>query len=158
MFLHGSWAHLLTNSYFLYTFGDNIEHMFGRVRFAIFLVLAGLVGAAMHAMLTTKTAMPVVGASGSIAGVLAAYLWAFPRQKLFQVVFWVQLKIPVWVYLFVWVGLHIVMGFFARGPGAEGTAWFAHLGGFLVGIACTPLLLALRRREVARRVHVPAAV
>ncbi len=158
MFLHGSWTHLLVNSYFLYTFGDNIEHMFGRIRFALFLILAGLVGAGLHALLTTKTAMPVVGASGSIAGVLAAYVWAFPRQRLFQVVFWIQLKIPVWVYLFVWVGFHIVMGFFARGAGAEGVAWFAHLGGFLVGISCTPLLLALRRREVARRVHVPAAV
>lgn len=158
MFLHGSWAHLLGNAYFLYTFGDNIEHMFGRVRFAIFFVVAGLVGGLAHVLLTTKTAMPVVGASGSIAGVLAAYLWSFPRQKLFQVVFWVQLKIPVWVYLFVWVGFNLVVGFFGRGAGAEGTAWFAHLGGFLVGAAVSPMFLALRRREVARRVRVPAAV
>ncbi|HET6584718.1 MAG TPA: rhomboid family intramembrane serine protease [Nannocystaceae bacterium] len=158
MFLHGSWPHLLGNAYFLYTFGDNIEHMFGRVRFAIFFVVAGLVGGLAHVLLTTKTAMPVVGASGSIAGVLAAYLWSFPRQKLFQVVFWVQLKIPVWVYLFVWVGFHLVVGFFGKGAGAEGTAWFAHLGGFLVGAAVSPMFLAMRRREVARRVRVPAAV
>lgn len=156
MFLHGSWAHLLGNAYFLYTFGDNIEYMFGRIRFAILLVSAGLVGGGLHVLLTTKTALPVVGASGSIAGVLAAYVWAFPRQRLFQVLFWVQLEIPVWVYLFVWVGFHIVMGFFARGEGVEGVAWFAHLGGFAVGIAMTPLVLAMRRRAVARRVAVPA--
>src|SRR5690606_29389033 len=120
MFLHGSWGHLLGNAYFLYTFGDNIEHLFGRVRFAVFFVLTGLLAGLIHVALTKKTATPVVGASGSIAGVLAAYLWAFPRQHLFQVILWIQLKIPVWVYLFVWVAFHVVMGFFARGEGAEG--------------------------------------
>ena len=94
----------------------------------------------------------------SIAGVLAAYLWAFPRQRLFQVILWIQLKIPVWSYLFVWVGFHILMGFWGKGAGAEGVAWFAHLGGFLVGISVAPLMLALRRRDVARRVRVPALV
>lgn len=156
MFLHGSWAHLLGNAYFLYTFGDNIEHLFGRVRFAIFFVVTGLIAGAVHVWLTKKTATPIVGASGSIAGVLAAYLWAFPRQRLFQVILWIQLKIPVWAYLFVWVGFHILMGFWGKGSGAEGVAWFAHLGGFLVGIAVAPLMLALRRREVARAVRVPA--
>lgn len=156
MFLHGSWAHLLGNAYFLYTFGDNIEHLFGRVRFAIFFVATGIIAGAVHVWLTKKTATPIVGASGSIAGVLAAYLWAFPRQRLFQVILWIQLKIPVWAYLFVWVGFHILMGFWGKGTGAEGVAWFAHLGGFLVGIAVTPLMLALRRREVARSVRVPS--
>jgi membrane associated rhomboid family serine protease/Zn-finger nucleic acid-binding protein len=156
MFLHGSWLHLLGNAYFIYTFGDNIEHLFGRIRFAIFLVLAGLLAAALHVMVTTKTAMPLVGASGSIAGLLAAYVWAFPKQRMLQVVFWVQLKIPAWVYVFFWVGYNAVMGFFGRGESVELTAWFAHLGGFLVGVAFTPLLLAVRRREVARRVRVPA--
>jgi membrane associated rhomboid family serine protease len=62
----------------------------------------------------------------------------------------------VWVYLFVWVGFHLVVGFFGVGAAAEGTAWFAHLGGFLVGASLSPLFLSLRRREVARRVRVPA--
>ncbi len=155
MFLHGSWAHLLGNAYFLYTFGDNIEHLFGRVRFAIFFVVTGIIAGVVHVWLTKKTATPIVGASGSIAGVLAAYLWAFPRQRLFQVILWIQVKIPVWAYLFVWVGFHILMGFWGTGTGVEGVAWFAHLGGFLVGIAVAPLMLAIRRREVARRVRVP---
>jgi membrane associated rhomboid family serine protease len=155
MFLHGSWPHILGNAYFLYTFGDNIEHLFGRIRFAIFFLVTGVLAGLIHYALTDKTAQPVVGASGAIAGVLAAYLWAFPRQRLFQVVLWIQLKIPVWVYLFVWVGFHIVMALFGAGAGAEGVAWFAHLGGFVVGIAVTPLMLKIRRAEIARRVQVP---
>jgi len=156
MFLHGSVPHILGNAYFLYTFGDNIEHLFGRVRFALFFVGTGLLAGGVHTLLTHETATVVVGASGAIAGVLAAYLWAFPRQRLFQVVLWIQLKIPVWVYLLVWVGFHVVMGFFGTGSGARQVAWFAHLGGFGVGLAVTPVMLRLRRREVAKAVRVPA--
>jgi membrane associated rhomboid family serine protease/Zn-finger nucleic acid-binding protein len=155
--MHGAWVHILGNAYFLYVFGDNVEHLFGRARFLAFYLVAGLVGAVAQAWLSTKTALPVVGASGSIAGVLAAYVWAFPRQRLFQVILWIQLKVPVWIYLGVWVIFHIVMGLFGTGQGAEGVAWFAHLGGFLVGLGVTPLVLAWRRREVARRVEVTAS-
>ena len=158
VFLHGSWAHLLGNCYFLYTFGDNIEHLFGRIKFAIFFVLTGALAGLIHYLLTTKTATVVVGASGAIAGVLAAYLWAYPRQRLHWVLLWFPIKIPVWVFLGVWIVWHIVMGFFASGEGAEGVAWFAHLGGFAVGFAVTPFMLKLRRREVAKRVRVPAAL
>jgi membrane associated rhomboid family serine protease len=157
IFLHGSWPHLLGNAYFLYTFGDNVEHVFGHIRFAVFFVLAGALAGIIHFLLTHKTATPIVGASGAISGVLAAYLWAFPHQRLFQVILWIQLKIPVWIYLVAWVGFHIVMGLFGTGAGAEGVAWFAHLGGFAVGFVCTPWMLRLRRREVAGRVAVPAA-
>lgn len=154
--LHGTWVHILGNAYFLYTFGDNVEHLFGRARFLAFYLGAGLVGATAQALFTSQTALPVVGASGSIAGVLAAYVWAFPRQSLFQVILWIQIKVPVWVYLGVWVAFHVVMGLFGSGAGAEGVAWFAHLGGFCVGLGVTPLVLGWRRREVARRVEVPA--
>lgn len=156
IFLHATWIHILGNAYFLYVFGDNVEHLFGHARFLVFYVFAGLLGASAQALLTTKTAMPVMGASGCIAGVLGAYLWAFPRQRLFQVILWVQVKVPMWIYLFVWVAFHVVMGLFGTGAGAEGVAWFAHLGGFVVGLGVTPLVLAWRRREVARRVRVPA--
>ncbi len=155
MFLHGTWLHILGNAYFLYTFGDNVEHLFGRARFLAFFVAAGLVGGLTHLLLTKSTALPVVGASGCIAGVLGAYLWAFPRQKLFQVILWVQVKIPAWVYLGVWVVFHVLMARYG-GKSAQDTAWWAHLGGFVTGLACTPLVLRWRRREVARRVKVPA--
>lgn len=156
IFMHGSWAHLLANAYFLYVFGDNVEHLFGRGRFLAFFLGAGLVGGVAQAALTTKTALPVVGASGCIAGVLAAYLWAFPRQRLFQVILWIQVKIPVWAYLGVWVAFHLLMGLFGTGDAADGVAWFSHLGGFVLGLAVTPWILARRRREVARQVLVPA--
>jgi len=156
MGLHATWVHMLGNAYFLYTFGDNVEHLFGHLRFALFFVAAGLVGGAAHILLSKSTALPVVGASGCIAGVLGAYLWAFPRQRLFQVILWIQVQIPMWVYLFVWVGFHILMGVFATGEASKGTAWFAHLGGFLLGLAVTPWVLRWRRRVVARSVRVPA--
>jgi membrane associated rhomboid family serine protease/Zn-finger nucleic acid-binding protein len=153
-FLHGSWYHVLFNAYFLYLFGDNVEHLFGRVRFLLLFVGAGIAGGGLHVLLSEATATPVVGASGAIAGVMAAYLWSFPRAKLFQTIFFIQLKIPAWVYLGAWVGLQIVMGFFTQ---KIQFAWFAHLGGFLFGLLLTPLVLRMRRREVARAVQVPAA-
>lgn len=152
-FLHGSWYHVLFNAYFLYIFGDNIEHLFGRLRFVLLFVGAGVAGGGLHVLLSHATATPVVGASGSIAGIMAAYLWSFPRAKLFQTILFVPLKIPAWVYLGAWVVLQLVMGFFTD---RVQFAWFAHLGGFLFGLVLTPLVLRMRRREVARAVRVPA--
>jgi len=152
--IHGGWGHLLFNCYFLYIFGDNVETLFGRLRFLILFLGAALVGGLAEVWLTQNTLAPIVGASGGIAGVMAAYLWCFPRNKLFQVVLFIQLKLPAWIYLFVWVGLQAVMGLFESQ--SAGVAWFAHLFGFLFGIAMTPIVLAMRRREVARQVTVPA--
>ena len=145
---------VLFNAYFLYIFGDNIEHLFGRWRFALLFIGAGVAGGALHVLLSYATATPVVGASGSIAGVMAAYLWSFPRAKLFQTIFFIQVKIPAWLYLGAWVGLQLVMGFFTT---KVQFAWFAHLGGFVFGLLMTPLVLRARRFEVGREVRVPAA-
>src|SRR5690606_4616428 len=125
--LHGGWAHLLGNCYFLYIFGDNVEHLFGRVRFALFFLAAAMVGGLAEVLLTHNTLSPIVGASGGIAGVMAAYLWCFPRNKLFQVVLFIQLKLPVWVYLIAWFALQAVMGLFSTSD--AGVAWFSHLFG-----------------------------
>ena len=152
-FLHGGWLHLLGNCYFLYIFGDNVETLFGRVRFALFFLIAAIVGGLAEVWLGHNTLMPIVGASGGIAGVMAAYLWCFPRNKLFQMILFIQLKLPVWVYLVFWVGLQAVMGLFSN---QVGVAWFAHLFGFIAGAAMTPLILSRRRREVAKLVKVPA--
>jgi membrane associated rhomboid family serine protease len=152
--LHGGWAHLLGNCYFLYIFGDNVEHLFGRFRFALFFVAAAMVGGLAEVLLTKNTLAPIVGASGGIAGVMAAYLWCFPRNKLFQVVLFIQLKLPVWVYLIAWFALQAVMGLFSTSDAA--VAWFSHLFGFAFGAAITPVLLHLRRREVGRSVQVAA--
>ena len=153
--LHGSWAHLLGNCYFLYIFGDNVEHLFGRKRFILFFLVAAVAGGLGEVLLTKNTIGPIVGASGGIAGVMAAYLWCFPRNKLFQVVLFIQLKLPAWVYLFVWIGFQAVMGLFETENAS--VAWFAHIFGFAAGAAMTPIILAARRREVAKTVQVPAS-
>jgi len=153
MFLHGTWYHLLTNAYFLFIFGDNVEYLFGRFRFALFFMLSGMLAGTMHALLLRKTAGVMVGASGAISAVLAAYVCAFPRQRLFQVILWIQLKIPAWIYVIGWFAIQIAIGLATSGGDI---AWAAHVGGFLVGLAITPWILARKRREVAARVAVPA--
>lgn len=155
IFLHGGWAHLLGNCYFLYVFGDNVEHLFGHKRFTVFFVTAGVLGGLAEVLLTKNTLVPVVGASGGIAGVMAAYMWSFPRNKLFQVILFIQVKLPAWVYLFVWVGFQLVMGVIESGEAR--IAWWSHVGGFAVGAAVTPLVLKQRRREIAKKVGVPAS-
>lgn len=154
-FLHGSWIHLLGNAYFIYIFGDNIEHLFGRLRFILLVVGGGLVGGLIHVALTRATATPMVGASGAIAAVMAAYLWSFPKAKLFQTIpfLLIQVKIPAWVYLVIWLALQFLMGFFTD---AFEMAWFSHIGGFVFGLVITPLVLRGRRRRVAAAVDVPA--
>jgi membrane associated rhomboid family serine protease/Zn-finger nucleic acid-binding protein len=150
--LHGSWPHLLGNCYFLYIFGDNVEHLFGHLRFLAFVIICALIGGMAEVALTHNTLAPIVGASGGIAGVMAAYLWCFPRSKLFQVVLFVQLKLPVWVYIFVWVAFQAAMSVISTA--SANVAWYSHLFGFATGAALTPLLLYFRRREIATKVRV----
>ena len=154
MFLHGTFAHLLGNMYFLYIFGDNVESLFGKLRFIGMFFLASLVGVVAEVFLTSATADPIVGASGGIAGVMAAYLWSFPRNKLFQMILFVQVKLPAWTYLVFWIGFQAVMGLFSA---QTHVAWYSHLGGFLTGFAVTPLVLKWRRRQVALSVEHPAS-
>jgi len=155
-FFHADWFHLLGNLYFLYVFGDNVEHLFGRRRFLLLYLGAGLLGGALQAVLTRASGTPVIGASGAIAGVTAAYLWIFPRARLLQTIpfLYIQLKIPAWVYLGVWIGFQAVMAFFSD---AVQFAWFAHLGGFIYGLAVTPFVLRKRRKEVAAQVRFRSA-
>lgn len=134
--------------------GDNIEHLFGRLRFALLVIGGGLIGGLIHVFLTRATATPMVGASGAIAAVMAAYLWSFPKAKLFQTIpfLLIQVKIPAWVYLVIWLALQFLMGFFTD---TFEMAWFSHIGGFIFGLAVTPLALRGRRRRVAKTVAVP---
>jgi len=156
LFFHADWFHLLGNLYFLYVFGDNVEHIYGRRRFIALFLAAALVGGLAQVLLTRATATPVIGASGAIAGVTAAYLWIFPRARLLQTIpfVYVQLKIPAWVYVAAWAVFQAVMAFFSD---AIHFAWFAHLGGFACGLAMTPWVLARRRKEVAARVRFRSA-
>lgn len=155
-FFHADWFHLLGNLYFLYVFGDNVEHLFGRARFLLLYVGAMLVGGLLQVLLTRSLGTPVIGASGAIAGVTAAYLWIFPRARLLQTVplVYVQLKIPAWVYLGVWIGFQAVMAVFSD---MISFAWFSHIGGFAFGLAVTPWVLRWRRKLVATQVRFRSA-
>lgn len=155
-FFHADWFHLLGNLYFLYVFGDNVEHLFGHRRFLLLYLGAALIGGVLQVLLTRATSTPVIGASGAIAGVTAAYLWIFPRARLLQTLpfVYIQLKIPAWVYLGVWIGFQAVMAVFSD---AIQFAWFAHIGGFLYGLALTPWVLRWRRKVVASQVKYRSA-
>ena len=150
------WFHLLGNLYFLYVFGDNVEHIFGHLRFCALVVLAALAGALLQAYATTAIATPVIGASGAITGVIAAYLWIFPRARLLQTIpfVFIQVKIPAWVYVVTWLGVQVAMALFSA---EVDFAWFTHIGGFIVGAALSPFVIAWRRRRVAASVRVPSA-
>jgi membrane associated rhomboid family serine protease len=153
MFLHGGLLHLLGNLLFLWVFGDNVEDRLGSGRFALFYLLCGLVATYAHAFTNPGSAVPVIGASGAISGVLGAYLFLFPRARIASLLwlgFFVQVvEVPAVVYLVLWFAMQFVSGVLSLSATAEsaaGVAWFAHIGGFVAG----PLLLLVLGRRPTR--------
>jgi membrane associated rhomboid family serine protease len=135
MFLHGSWLHLLGNCLFLWVFGNNVEDSMGRVRFLIFYLLCGLAGAATQIIAGPDSPVPMVGASGAISGVLAAYLFLYPRVRVRVLVGWFLLSLPAYLVLLSWIGMQLLSAHFSRmGPEAGGVAVWAHIGGFAAGM------------------------
>lgn len=145
MFLHGGWMHLAGNMLFLYVFGDNLEDEMGHGRFLGFYLLSGLAAAGLQFAAEPGSTIPMVGASGAIAGVMGGYLLLFPRAKVdvlfFFVIFFRVFPIPAWIMLGVWFGLQLFNG--AMTPAdVGGVAYWAHAGGFIAGLAlCLPLWL-----------------
>jgi membrane associated rhomboid family serine protease/Zn-finger nucleic acid-binding protein len=137
MFLHGGIGHLAGNAWFLWTFGDNVEDRIGRGRFLSLYVTSGVVGAVAHALLTATPAVPLVGASGAIAGLMGAYLVLFPRAQLYQVFFFVRFQLPVWFYVGGWAVLNVLVGLLTLNPKITdaGVAWWCHVGGVVVGLS-----------------------
>jgi membrane associated rhomboid family serine protease/Zn-finger nucleic acid-binding protein len=131
MFLHGSIVHLLGNLYFLWVFGDNVEDRLGSGRFLFLYLISGLGAALLHCLLSSDPTVPVVGASGAIAGVLAAYALLFPQARLVSLIFVFQVRWKTSTYLLMWLVLQFVGALWSR----EHVAWWAHIGGFLVGAA-----------------------
>lgn len=148
MFLHGGLGHVLGNLWFLFVFGDNVEEALGHARFAAFYVLCGLAAAATQVAIGPTSTVPMIGASGAIAGVLGAYIVLFPRARVltFVPVFFL-LEVPAFVYIFVWFALELVRATFSLGAsGAEGgVAFFAHVGGFIAGVVLAAVLRGVRR-------------
>jgi membrane associated rhomboid family serine protease len=139
MFLHGSWMHLLGNMWFLWLFGNNIEDSMTRPRFVAFYGLTGLAAALAQVAAEPGSAVPMVGASGAISGVMGAYLVLFPRVRVYTMVplgfFLHRMALPAWVMLVYWVFLQFAGGVtsIASDQGG-GVAFWAHLGGFVSGV------------------------
>ena len=138
MFLHGGWFHLLSNMWFLYIFGDNIEARLGGVRYLIFYLLSGVAAVALQTYLLPTSRVPMIGASGAIAGVLGAYLISFPRARVASLVpilfIFTIIEVPAAIFLVLWFISQLYSGLFAmQGASASGIAWWAHIGGFVFG-------------------------
>ena len=138
MFLHGGWIHLIGNMWFLYIFGDNVEDRVGKVGYVFFYLLCGIGSALTQTMLQSNSSIPMVGASGAIAGVLGAYFLLYPHARVLTLVpifiFLQVMEIPAVIFLFFWFLLQFIQGSLAASsPAQGGVAWWAHIGGFVVG-------------------------
>ena len=156
MFLHGSWGHVLGNMWYLYVFGDNVEDNLGHMRYLGYYLLMG-VGATMAQMMAnTSSQIPMVGASGAIAGILGSYFVLYPRARvlsLFIIFIFIRIiEIPAYFFLGFWFLTQAVNGVGTLGGSAirgemGGVAWWAHAGGFVTGFLCIPFF---RKRKGVR--------
>ncbi|MDQ0473719.1 rhomboid family intramembrane serine protease [Labrys wisconsinensis] len=138
-FLHGSWMHLAGNMLFLWVFGDNVEDDLGHVRYFVFYIACAALAALAHAYMQPHSTSPLIGASGAVSGVVAAYALLHPRVKIWVLVlFRIPLKMRAMWAIGVWVLFQAANAYFA-GPDDE-TAWYAHLGGLVSGAVLTLLL------------------
>jgi membrane associated rhomboid family serine protease len=139
MFMHGGWMHILGNMLMLWVFGGNVEDAMGPLRFLAFYLLCGFGAAAAQVLSSPESAIPMVGASGAIGGVMGAYLMIYPRVKVHVlvpifIVYWTY-KVPAWTMLGYWIALQLLQGIVSFGSAGGGIAFWAHIGGFLVGAA-----------------------
>lgn len=144
MFMHGDWMHLGGNMLYLWIFGNNIEDLLGHGRFLGFYFLCGIIATLAHVLSDPLSTAPMVGASGAIAGVLGAYMAAFPRARILVLMFYFILRIPALIVLGVWFIIQLMN---ASG-GAGGVAWYAHIAGFVAGY------LLMRRHKRKAKVMV----
>jgi rhomboid family protein len=140
MFLHGDIIHLVSNMLFLWVFGDNVEDAMGHVKYLVFYVVCGVAGALAHAFMLPTSALPLIGASGAVAGVIAAYLILHPRVLVWVLVFrFIPLRISAAWVLGVWVATQLLMVMFSQ---PNQVAWWAHIGGMAAGAV---LIVVMRR-------------
>ena len=149
MFLHGGWLHLGGNMLYLWIFGNNVEDAMGHGRFTLFYFLSGIAAALMLAYMNPASRLPMIGASGAISGVLAAYVLLYPRARVTVVVplgiiFYPLAISAVWV-VGLWFALQLLSAWIID-PAQPGVAWWAHVGGFVAGLVLTPLF-RIRKTE-----------
>jgi membrane associated rhomboid family serine protease len=141
MFLHGGWLHVLGNMLYLWVFGRGIEDLIGSGPFLAFYLVCGLAAGVLQVVTSPYSQLPTIGASGAIAGVMGAYVIRFSRARIvtlvFIVVFITTVEIPAWILLVWWFVIQLFNGFGSLATAnysGGGTAWFAHVGGFLAGM------------------------
>lgn len=136
MFLHGGLLHFIGNMWTLYIFGDNVEEHFGSLRFLGFYLLCGILSGSVHFFSNVFSAVPTIGASGAIAGVMGAYFLLFPKSRILTIIPIIIIPFFVEIPAFIFLGIWFLMQFFnAAGSGAgSGIAWWAHIGGFIAGM------------------------
>lgn len=141
MFLHGDWWHLAGNMLFLWVFADNVEDAMGFFRFILFYLFCGIIAGLAHAFANPGSDGPLIGASGAIGGVVGAYLMLYPRVKMWVLAFGrIPLKIPAYLMVGAWIAFQL---FSVWMQDESNTAWWAHIGGFLAGVA---LVFIFKRR------------
>lgn len=155
-FMHLDFWHLASNMLFLWVFGDNVEDAFGHLRFALFYVACAIAGALFHGYVSPSSQAPLIGASGAVSGVVAAYLLLHPKVRIWVLVFMrIPVPLPAFIPLVLWIGQQFAMFLFGL---EERVSWGAHVGGILAGATLT---LFLRRPGVPlfdRRIVTPKAV
>ena len=137
MFLHGGFLHLAGNMLYLWIFGNNIEDVLGKFRFILFYFVCGAIAAFCHVATNVGSNIPMIGASGAIAGILGGYMVLFPQAKVKTLIFLgffiTVVRIPAMVLLLIWMGLQVFNSISMSAEGG-GVAWFAHIGGFVAGM------------------------
>lgn len=150
LFIHVGWVHLIGNMLYLFIFGDNVEDILGHGKYLMFYVTCGACASIAHIISDPASLVPTVGASGAIAGVLGAYFVNFPRSRVLALIpigmFLPVVEVPSIVFLFLWFFTNLLSGVASLGVRAQGgVAWWAHIGGFVVGMALSVLW---RRRRI----------
>ena len=154
MFMHASWSHILGNMWFLALFGKNVEDAFGRVRYLALYVAGGFAAAAAQTVVTllagtaADARVPMLGASGAIAAVLGAYWVLYPQARILTLVGIFPLRVRAWIFLGLWFVFQLVeahFGLYSAGDG--GTAFFAHIGGFVLGVVAATMLARSGQRQ-----------
>ena len=152
MFMQGGWLHLLGNMLYLWIFGDNVEDLMGHGGFLIFYLISGLTATWTHILLNPGSTVPLVGASGAIAGVLGGYLVLFPRARIMSLVpfgiFSRIVAVPALFFLPFWFVLQLFSGLGSLGGDAAGVAFWAHVGGFVAGVVLVRVFARRRRPTV----------
>jgi membrane associated rhomboid family serine protease len=152
MFLHGGWFHLIGNMWFLWLFGNNVEDSMGHVRYMVFYLLSGVAAAAAQTVVNPNSAIPMVGASGAISGVMGAYVVLYPRVRVHMLVvlgfFITRVAVPAFLMLGYWFLIQLLGGLPTIGDEKGGVAFWAHAGGFIAGAV---LILVFKDNELVAK-------